>query len=90
EAERVQALIAHEPGMELRALEHLKDVSQRPVLGLYARQYRKLLKTEKTLIAAGISVYEADIRPPERYLMERFINAPLAFQGVDDGHGVLA
>ncbi|NQE50652.1 DNA polymerase II [Herbaspirillum rubrisubalbicans] len=90
QAERVQALIQGEPGMELRSLEHLKDFSQRPVLGLYARQYRKLLKMEKTLLAAGIAVYEADIRPPERYLMERFINAPLAFQGVDDGHGALA
>ncbi|UIN23773.1 DNA polymerase II [Herbaspirillum frisingense] len=89
EAERVDALIAGERGMQLRPLERLKDYSQRPVMGLYGRHYRKLLKIEKALIAAGIPVYEADIRPPERYLMERFINAPLAFQGVDDGQGVL-
>ncbi len=87
--ERINALLEGERGFELRALDALKDFSQRPAMGLYARHYRALLKKEKQLLAAGIPVYEADIRPPERYLMERFINAPLAFHGVDDGHGVL-
>ncbi len=32
-----------------------------------------------------MDVYEADIRPPERYLMERFITAPVTFTGERDG-----
>lgn len=37
----------------------------------------------------GITVYEADIRPPERYLMERFITAPVWCQGTLDATGML-
>jgi hypothetical protein len=51
------------------------------VLGLYCRQYRKLLALEKRLRQHGVDVYEADVRPPERYLMERFITAPVLFAG---------
>lgn len=60
----------------------LRDFQQKPVLGLYCTQYRQLLALEKTLRNAGVNVYEADIRPPERYLMERFITAPVSFEGV--------
>ncbi|MCA1323837.1 DNA polymerase II [Herbaspirillum seropedicae] len=87
--ERTQALLGEAAGFTLRALEKLKDFSQHPVLGLYSRQYRQLLKKEKQLIEAGITVFEADIRPPERYLMERFINAPLLFSGVPEADGSL-
>ncbi|MBB5393263.1 MULTISPECIES: DNA polymerase II [unclassified Herbaspirillum] len=89
ERERVEPLLAGDGSFELRALDNLKDFSQRPVMGLYARHYRKLLKKEKQLIENGIPVYEADVRPPERYLMERFINAPLAFSGTPAADGAL-
>jgi hypothetical protein len=59
----------------------LCDFRHRPVLGLYCRQYRKLLALEKRLREHGVDVYEADVRPPERYLMERFITAPVLFTG---------
>jgi DNA polymerase-2 len=80
--QRAQAglLLQAERGCELRELA-LSDFHGRPVLGLYCRQYRQLLKVEKRLRAHGVDVYEADIRPPERYLMERFITAPVAFSG---------
>ncbi|MDR5783498.1 DNA polymerase II [Caballeronia sp. LZ065] len=65
----------------VRALP-LRDFLQKPVLGLYCAQYRQLLALEKNLRHAGMNVYEADIRPPERYLMERFITAPVSFEGV--------
>lgn len=32
---------------------------------------------EKRLREGGVTVYEADVRPPERYLMERFITSPV-------------
>lgn len=88
QVEQARALLADEPGVELRALQ-LCDFDHRPVLGLYCSQHRQLMQLEKRLRAAGIETYEADIRPPERYLMERFITAPVHFSGTPDAHGVL-
>lgn len=85
---QAQALLQGERGVELRELG-LRDFHQRPVLGLYCASYRQLLKLEKRLREAGVEVYEADIRPPERYLMERFITAPVLFAGTPDAEGVL-
>lgn len=78
--EQAQQLLRGERHAELRPLS-LCDFHHRPVLGLYCKQYRHLLKLEKQLRAHGVDVYEADIRPPERYLMERFITAPVTFSG---------
>ena len=78
--EQAELLLRGERHAELRPLA-LCDFHHRPVLGLYCKQYRQLLKLEKHLRAHGVDVYEADIRPPERYLMERFITAPVAFDG---------
>nr|WP_286947533.1 DNA polymerase II [Pseudomonas sp. UBA6718] len=85
---QAQALLQGERDVELRELG-LRDFHQRPVLGLYCASYRQLLKLEKRLREAGVEVYEADIRPPERYLMERFITAPALFAGTPDAEGVL-
>ena len=84
-AQRAQAetVLRGERDCELRALA-LSDFQRRPVLGLYCRQYRRLLKLEKRLRDLGVDVYEADVRPPERYLMERFITAPVRFGGRPD------
>lgn len=78
--ERAEAVLRVERSCELRPLA-LRDFHHRAVLGLYCRQYRQLLKLEKRLRENGIDVYEADVRPPERYLMERFITAPVRFGG---------
>ncbi|MEJ5903714.1 DNA polymerase II [Pseudomonas kermanshahensis] len=88
QAEHARVLLANEPGVELKPLQ-LRDFDQRPVLGLYCRQHRQLMQLEQRLRNAGVEVYEADIRPPERYLMERFITAPVQFTGQPDAHGVL-
>ena len=85
---RADALLRGEPQVELKPLA-LKDFRLRAVAGVYCRHYRQLLRIEKTLRQAGIDVYEADIRPPERYLMERFITAPVQFSGRPDGDGAL-
>jgi len=82
---RAEKLLAGERGAELRPLG-LRDFQQRPVLGLYCQQHRQLMNLEKRLREAGVEVFEADIRPPERYLMERFITAPVTFSG-DPGEG---
>lgn len=85
---KVELLIKSERDVELRPL-NLTDFRHRPVLGLYCNQHRQLMNLEKRLRAAGLDVYEGDIRPPERYLMERFITAPVSFAGQPDAEGVL-
>jgi DNA polymerase II len=67
----------------------LTDFRHKPVLGLYCPQYRQLLALEKSLRQAGVNVYEADIRPHERYLMERFITAPVLFDADDTRDGYI-
>jgi DNA polymerase-2 len=76
----LRTLLQRERGVELRPLA-LCDFRGRPVLGLYCRSYRHLMRLEKRLREHGIDVYEADIRPTDRFLMERFISAPVAFAG---------
>lgn len=78
--EAAEFVLRGEKGCELRELA-LTDFRHRPVLGLYCRHYRKLLALEKRLRQHGVDVYEADVRPPERYLMERFITAPVLVAG---------
>jgi len=67
----------------------LKDFRHRPVFGLYCHQYRQLQKLEKLLRENGVMVYEADVRPPERYLMERFITSPVWFSGQPAGNSLI-
>ena len=86
--ERAQAVLRHERDVELRPLQ-LCDFRHRPVMGLYTRQHRQLMNLEKELRKASVDIYEADVRPPERYLMERFITAPVEFSGTADADGVL-
>ncbi len=83
QARRTQA-----PQAELRPLA-LHDFHHRPVLGLYCPQYRHLGALAKRLRQGGVDVYESDIFPPDRYLMERFITAPMSFHGEPDGTGAL-
>ena len=69
---RAQHILRGEQGFRLTPLA-LKDFHRQPVYGLYCRAHRQLMNYEKRLREGGVTVYEADVRPPERYLMERFI-----------------
>jgi DNA polymerase-2 len=82
--EKARQLLRTENGWRLTPLE-LKDFQRRPVYGLYCRGHRQLMRYEKLLREAGITLYEADIRPPERFLMERFITAPVWVDGTVRG-----
>ncbi|EMH4136009.1 DNA polymerase II [Serratia nevei] len=86
--QRAELLLREERQVELKPLA-LTDFHHRPMLGLYCRQHRQLIKLEKLLREGGVTLYEADIRPPERYLMERFITAPVWFSGQGNGGGPL-
>lgn len=88
QCELAEAVLRGERSYELRPLA-LSDFHHRPVLGLYCAQYRHLQKQAKRLREHGVDVYEADVRPPERYLMERFITAPVWFGGENISGGTL-
>ena len=75
---RAEQLVSGEAGVSIRALS-LKDFRHRPVAGLYCTHYRQLLDLAQRLRQGGVDVYEADVRPADRYLMERFITAPVSF-----------
>jgi len=70
----VEAAIRSDAAFELKALP-LKTLAQEPVHGLYGQSYRAMLRLEKRLAERGVTLHEADIRPTDRYLMERFITA---------------
>ena len=86
--EQAQAVLKDERNVEFRDLA-LCDFQSRPVLGLYCRQHAHLIDSAQRLRRAGVDVYEADIRPPERFLMERFITAPVSFSGQAQTDGLL-
>ncbi|MCU1726114.1 DNA polymerase II [Pseudomonas sp. 7P_10.2_Bac1] len=85
---QVEALVQGERNIELRELA-LCDFHSRPVLGLYSQQHGQLIDIAQRLRRAGVEVFEADIRPPERFLMERFITAPVSFSGQAQADGPL-
>ncbi|MGS0468208.1 hypothetical protein ACU8V3_14520 [Cobetia marina] len=83
-----QTLVRFQPGAQLRPLA-LEDFHHRPVVGLYCREYRTLGQLARRLKAIGVDVYEADVRPPDRYLMERFITAGVTARGERHADGSL-
>lgn len=85
---RAQTLLSTERGYSLRPLP-LRDFHLRPVVGLYCPGHRQLMRIEKILKEGGVTMYEADIRPPERFLMERYITAPVWFTGTAAADGLL-
>ena len=75
-----QAQLASLRGLEVRPLA-LKAFDQEPVVGVYARHFRALGQLARALQPLQIPLYEADVRPHERYLMERFITAGVLVEG---------
>jgi DNA polymerase-2 len=59
----------------------LKSFSGLNVDALYFDNQKILLDTKEKLSSLGIRSYEADVRAPERFLMERFIFACIEFNG---------
>jgi len=53
---------------------NLRDFDFNPVHACYFKTQRDLNIARSRLSARNISAYEADVRPTDRYLMERFIN----------------
>nr|WP_113865463.1 DNA polymerase II [Brenneria salicis]NMN90509.1 DNA polymerase-2 [Brenneria salicis ATCC 15712 = DSM 30166]RBP64836.1 DNA damage-inducible DNA polymerase II [Brenneria salicis ATCC 15712 = DSM 30166]RLM31559.1 DNA polymerase II [Brenneria salicis ATCC 15712 = DSM 30166] len=88
QASLARVVLSQEKHWQLRPLA-LQDFHHQSLLGLYCPQYRQLLRLEKRLREGGVQIYEADIRPPDRFLMERFITAPVWFHGETASSGLL-
>jgi len=86
--EQAERVLSDEKNVELRPLA-LLDFEHRPVLGVYCQQHGQLMRLETALRKAGVEMFEADVRPPERYMMERFITAPVIFGGTATADGLL-
>ncbi len=76
----VQMQLLGLPDVSLRELD-LQSFQQEPVLGVYAKQFRHLGRLARALQRDGVALLEADVRPQERYLMERFITAGVRVEG---------
>jgi DNA polymerase-2 len=86
--EQAEPVLRGEKNLELKPLS-LRDFEHRPVFGLYCQQHGQLMRLETALRKVGVEVFEADVRPPERYMMERFITAPVMFAGTPGVDGLL-
>lgn len=80
DAPHIERFLTRIHGAYWRALP-LKTFGQQPVIGVYCKQYKQLLGLSRELAAQNIKLLEADVRPPERYLMERFIGASIEYSG---------
>ena len=69
-------LLGNSRGVSIKPL-HLRSFSGDPVSGVYFDSQQQLYRARDRLTQQGIACYEADIRPPERFLCERFITAAI-------------
>ena len=74
-ATSTEAIEAERRPLELRSLENV------PVEGLYFRHQRDLLDARERLRHQGIRLYESDLKPSDRFLMERFITSAFVVRG---------
>lgn len=59
----------------------LKNLNHEPVDALYFKQQRDLTALRDQLAYDKAKLYESEIKPTERYLMERFITASMTVKG---------
>ena len=74
-----EGLLANNFRCEFRALP-LKNFAMQPMVGCYFFSQRQQRQARDLLIQNGISPLEADIKPDDRFLMERFVRGGLQYQ----------
>ncbi|MES9855367.1 MAG: DNA polymerase II [Sedimenticola sp.] len=78
--ERLNSMDAGNIHLQRKPLE-LRSLADEPVDGLYFQQQRQLLQLRERAANQGVMLLESDIKPADRYLMERFITAPMQISG---------
>ncbi len=87
--DREELLPALDVTMERKEVK-LKSMGGRPVDALYFNTQKDLKLAADRFQATGVRHYEADVRPPDRFLMERFINGMAVVAGDYEQNGKLA
>jgi len=64
----------------------LKNFAGESMSALYLRSRRKLLDSRDRLLAKEVRITEADLKPTDRFLMERFITAAVSIEGELNEH----
>ena len=77
----VQRLLSRSVEWHSRGVNLQTFSGSEPVTACYFAGQRYLNVARKRLEDAGIKVFEADIRPTDRYLMERFVKGSLCIEG---------
>ncbi len=79
-----------DPNLTIKAAERkvlpLKAMDKTEVDCLYFSTYSSFLETKEQLHKAGIILYESDINPVERFLMERFVAGGFDASGIISNH----
>ena len=65
----------------------MKAMDSTPVDCLYFQTYSSLQDCAKELRSHGVSLYESDVHPVERYLMERFVAGGFQANGQSSNQG---
>lgn len=73
-ADSINTLLATQRSWRMSEVD-LKTFGDQAVNALYFKSQRTAREAQAVLAQQGITCWEADIRPPERYLMERFVTA---------------
>ena len=84
---QAQSVLVDDASIEIKPLE-LKTFSGDPVSAVYFTAQQSLYRARDQLGQRGIACYEADIRPPERFLCERFITAPVNIEADYNAEGL--
>ncbi|OUS37485.1 DNA polymerase II ['Osedax' symbiont bacterium Rs2_46_30_T18] len=87
DAQEIRFLLRSMADWRLHELQ-LKDLQQQPVMGLYVSSLHSARKIINKLHHAHIVMMEEDIRPVDRYLMERFIRGAVAFSNSCEPHKI--
>ncbi|WP_019531603.1 DNA polymerase II [Dasania marina] len=67
----------------------LRNFSMQPVVAFYFQQQRDMRAASDLLLANGYSPLECDIKPSDRFLMERFIRGGVALRGQPQGESLV-
>ncbi len=76
DAPKAAQLLGAQAAASIRELE-LRTFREEPVAGVYFSSQQQLYRARDRLTQNGVGCFEADIRPTDRYLNERFITASI-------------
>ncbi|MFW2374384.1 MAG: DNA polymerase II [Gammaproteobacteria bacterium] len=91
DSEQAKLSLAKLKDVEIKPLA-LKSFKQRTMAGVYFKSQQQLYRARDLLQQQHIPCFEADIRPPERFLTERFITGPVSILSAQSTHntGILS